>query len=88
MRPYSVEKSSYGGGDGWGSYLGAPNDNCEAYFILISTFRKKIMFHKGFFYESASEWRKVSFMKARLNGERFKNLSPFRRALSQEVRKK
>ena len=26
-----------------------PNDNCETYFIFISTFRKKIMFHKGFF---------------------------------------
>ena len=25
-----------------------PNDNCETYFILISTFRKKIMFHKDF----------------------------------------
>ena len=25
-----------------------PNDNCETYFILISTFRNKIMFHKGF----------------------------------------
>ena len=28
--------------------LAPPNDNCETYFILISTFRKKIMFHKGF----------------------------------------
>ena len=42
-----------------------PNDNFETYFILISTFRKKIMFRKGFL-----------------------NLSPFKCALSQEVKKK
>ena len=40
-----------------------PNDNCETYFILISTY--KIMFHKGFL-----------------------NLSPFKYALPQEVKKK
>ena len=30
----------------WEAAWAPPNDNCETYFILISTFRKKIMFHK------------------------------------------
>ena len=42
MRPYRVEKNSYTDEvvDGEAAWA-PPNNNCETYFILISTFRKK-----------------------------------------------